>query len=700
MLPDDFIRAAAQATNLVDNVDGDQLATIGGDVCQDYDLDYSSMSEWLERMKRGLDLASMLKKDKNYPFSGAANVMYPLIASAALQFNARAYPAIVPATDVVKARVNGRDVGGEKAARGKRVSEFMSWQLLSDVEEWDAETDKLLVQLPIVGTMVRKVWFDPARNKVRCRVVEPGKFVVNAKVRVLNEAPRISEEIELYPAEIQERKISGVFKDVDLGDGDSGDGDRAAPHKFIEQHCRLDLDDDGYPEPYIVTVHKVTQTVVRVVADYDESGVSYEMRDEETEEPAIGPMGEPIVDMMGNPVMIQKVEQVPARVTAINRGSYFIDYHFIPALDGGFWGVGLGLLLGDLSDTVNTIINQTLDAGHYASLGGGFIGSELRLKGGAQRMRPGEWKTVGATGSDVKSAIVPMTFPGPDATMLNMLGMLVDAAREISSTQEILSGDTGTRNMTATTTLALIDQGLKVFTAAYKRIFRSLSKEFRLIAGINRDYLSPDAYSRFLDEQADPRRDFDLEDFDIQPVADPNAVTKMQQMAKAQLLSELADGGMVDKGVATQKILEAADIPEWEDLMPKPDPAMQQMQQAQAMLMDADIMMKMAALHKTKAEIEEIRSKAIKNMADADAAGARLRLDALTQMMDALNNDLERHIAGRMGRLAGESGNGSAPQMPQVNSRPPQGGIPPILLERRAGAGGPVGGPADVAGFP
>ena len=144
----------------------------------------------------------------------------------------------------------------------------------------------------------------------------------------------------------------------------------------------------------------------------------------------------------GGVVVMQPV-QVPERIVSIRRGSYFIPYHFLPSMDGGFWGTGLGLLLGDISESVNTIINMMLDAGHYATLGGGFIGKELRIKGGSQRMRPGEWKMVGSSGADVRQAVVPMTFPGPDGTMFQMLGMLIEAGREIASVKDVMTGDSG-----------------------------------------------------------------------------------------------------------------------------------------------------------------------------------------------------------------------------------------------------------------
>lgn len=590
-----FVQEAVASQNLVENLSDAQLGEIGQDVIQYYDLDMESQSDWRSRMEKAIKLAKLVKEDKNYPFQNAANVKYPLITSAALQFNARAYPAIVASDRIVKTKTYGADPDGSKAARGERVSEHMSYQLSCEIEEWEEETDKLLVQLPIVGTMVRKVWYDVAQSRVRCRVIDAGDFVVNEKVKNLTDAPRASERLPLYPEEFIERVNAGLFSDVDLEQKDSEDN--KAPIEFIEQHCRLDLDEDGYDEPYIVTVHVKSHKVVRIVADFEERDVQFE-----TEQL----------------VMESGVVEVPTGIKSIRRGSYFVPYHFLPSMDGGFHGTGLGLLLGDISESINSIINMLLNAGHMASLGGGFIGSELRLKGGAQRFRPGEWKQVPSTGGDIRNAINPITFPGPDATLFQMLGMLIEAGREIASVKDIMTGDSGERTQTATTTIALIEQGMMVFTAAYKRIFRALKKEFKLIAGINATAVSPQAYSQFHDIRdemgqtilLDPAADYAMADMDIEPVADPRSVTKMQEAAKAQFLMQLAEAGLVNPQEASERMLSAMDIADKEKLAPQPDPMQEQMAQMQMALEQAKVEAdgQKAAADSMKAEAEMLKA--------------------------------------------------------------------------------------------
>ncbi len=659
--PAQFLQAIIAAPNIADMLEPEKLASIGDDVCREHAIDYESMKDWRSRMERGIELASLVKTEKNYPFEKAANVKYPLITTAALQFNARAYPAIVPPDDMVKCKVFGQDEGGMKEARGMRVSSHMSYQLGSQIEEWEETTDQLLVVLPIVGTVVRKTWFDPAAGRPRVKLIDPSAFVINSKCRTIEDAPRVGEVLSLFPAEISERKATGQFRDVNFCEVEGEDPDAA--QEFIEQHRRLDLDGDDYPEPYIVTVHKKTRMVARIVADFEDGDV-----------------------MMG-----------PNGVVSIRRGSYFTPFHFLPSIDGGFFGTGLGFLLGDISESINTIINMMMDAGHMASRGGGFLGSEFRIKGGAQQFRPGEWKMVQARGADVKNSIVPMTFPGPDQTLFQLLGLLIEAGREVASVKDIMTGDSGGRAQTATTTLALIEQGMMVFTAAYKRIFRSLKREFKLLAKINAQTVSVEEYSLFHDPSGqtpiDPRADYAMADMDIQPVADPRSVTKMQEVAKAEIVMQLADSGKVDPGEATKRILQAAGIPDSEALAPKPNPIQQQMEQMQMQVAQADLTLKMVEIDQAIADLEKTRSEAMENMTSAVANVAEQRLADAMQALGMIRNAIGQTLGRGFGGVAGAPGFGAGQISPAPQLDGPEGGGIPGVLGGQPMAGNGQAGP-------
>jgi chaperonin GroES len=564
----------------------------------------------------------------------------------------------------------------------------MSWQLTSHIEEWEEETDKLLVQLPIVGTMVRKVWYDPTVQRPRCRVITPGAFIVNNKIKALGEAPRLTEEISFYPSEIESRKRAKTFRDIDYLEADGLD--RMKPEEFIEQHTRLDLDGDGYDEPYIVTVQCSSGKVARVVADFDQDSIVFAPMD-----PAIMQMAQ-MAAMQGFAVPPPPMPEV----ISIARGSYFVPYHFLPSMDGGFFGTGLGILLGDISKTINSIINMMMDAGHMASLGGGFIGSDMRIKGGNQRFSPGEWKATGAKGGAIRESIVPMTFPGPDATLFQLLGLLIDAGREVASVNDIMTGDSGGKNMTATTTLALIEQGMTVFTASYKRIFRALKAEYRLLAKINAQYVSAEEYSAFhdmVDEQGqpiklDPAADYGAADMDIQPIADPNSVTKMQEAAKAQIIMQLAEQGMVDKGEAMTRILSAASIPDTEALAPKPDPNAEKMVQFQDMMMQADAALKQISVQKAMADIAKVKADTVGANVDAAATAEGIELEKAKMQLEAIRDGLAGIIGSGLGRVAQPPGFGADPfggqGFPSGAGGYGQGGV---LVGQPMAGGGPVG---------
>ena len=629
------VHALAAAPNLCDKLDDAALTKLANAVIEGYDIDEASMADWKERMQRGLDLAMLVKAEKTYPWTNAANISYPLITSAALQYNARAYPAIVPATDVVKASVQGQDQKGQKSGRAKRVASFMSWQLKVDSREWERGTDQLTLQLPIVGDVFRKLWWDATTNRVRSQIRLPGKhIVVNNNATTLQTAPRVSDTVDLYPHQVLTNMLSGRFREIIIPPKPEDDH---SPESFIEQLCRHDLDGDDYPEPYIVTVHKETQKVVRVVAAYD----------------------------------VDTVRIDGSRIIGVDPVPYLVHYQFMPSMDGGLLGTGMGLLLGDISETINSTLNMIMDSGHLSSLGGGFIGAQnFRIKGGAQRVRPGEYRQVNFAGDDIRRGIVDLQFPGPSPVLFQVLGMLIESGREITSVSNVMTGDAGRQNMPVGTVMALIEQGQMVFTASYKRIYLALQDEFALIARLNAKNLDPRRYMAFLDEQADPAADFNLADMDILPVADPNAVTSMQKMGRAEFLLSLAERQLVNPQEVAMRVLDAAAVENPEALLPQPDPMQakqaQLMQAAQEEMLVIDIRLKEAELDNLEADTLAKIAKAEKDAAEVDLLPMRRRAEELRMMKESLNARRGAIDAGRAGRMESASRDGmaagSAPQ--------------------------------------
>lgn len=542
------LETMAAMSNVAEDVDETELGKIGGKVVREYQIDKDSRKDWETRARRAMDLAQQKKEAKSTPWPNASNVKYPLLTTAALQFAARAYPAICDGPRIVKCQVLGADHQGQKAAAGDRVSQHMSYQLLHEVDGWESSVDTSFHQIPIVGCAFRKVYEDSSKPAGFCDdLVSAFDFVVNQKTKSLRTVPRATHVFTLYPHEIAERQREGRYVSADIeGQADTPGEDDDAPHTMLEQHRYIDLDGDGVLEPWIVTVHEKTEKVLRIVAGFD-------------------------------PVAIETNHQTGA-IIRIPKRDYFIKIPFIPDPDGGFYDVGFGHLLEPLSDVIDTTINQMMDAGTLQNAGGGFIGSGVALGKGKSvlSLRPGEYRTVQTAGPDLRQGIVHMEHPGPSDVLFKLLGMMVEAGKDVASVQDILVGDSP-RNQTATTTMAMIEQGLKVFTAIYKRIFRAMKDEYKIIFEINKRQMQGRVprYIALLDEPVQVAGADYMGDLDIMPVADPNTVTDMQRMSKAQFVMEQAANGNphINLFVATKRAFEAARIERPEELLiPPPDP--------------------------------------------------------------------------------------------------------------------------------
>jgi chaperonin GroES len=555
-----------EAVNIAKELDQDLLNKIGNEAFEGFTHDLQSREEWDRHIDEWIKLAKQTIEPKTYPWPRASNVKYPLLSTAAMQFAARAYPSLVPANGrVVNAKAIGKDPTGQKSQVAEAVSLYMSWQLLREMDGWEEEMDKLLIMLPIVGTMFKKTYWDPMNEKNCSKLVLPKNLVVNYWAKSLKDAERISEILEMSPRKVKERQQSKLWLDVDLGEAPQPETkkpnspsvqDETTPYTIIEQHTFLDLDEDGYKEPYIVTFHKESKKVLRIAARFDETTIS-----------------------IADDGSLRKIEPI----------QYYTKFGFIPNPDGGFYDIGFGVLLGPINESVNTLINQLVDAGALNNLQSGFLGKGLRLRMGETRFQPGEWKVVNSTGDDLKKQIVPMPSKEPSNVLFQLMGALITSGKELASVAEIFVGKTPGQNTPATTTMATIEQGMKVFTAVYKRIYRALNEEFEKLARLNYLYVNPATYVDVVDMEVNPT-DFDLKLNNIFPGADPTAVSQTEKLLKAQGLMELLPSGVLDPVKVVMRILDAQEQPNWEELLnpqvaqtgqlppPPPDPKLLEMQ--------------------------------------------------------------------------------------------------------------------------
>jgi chaperonin GroES len=650
------------AVNIADDLDDTLLLTIGARVVEEYKIDDTSRADWKTKTQEAMDLAMQVAKEKSFPWPKAANIIYPLVTTAATQFAARAYPAIVNGRQIVKGVVVGQDKGtpqigqdgtpvmqmtpqgpqpvwqvppGAKRVKADQIGDHMSWQLLDEQPEWEPETDQLLHLLPIVGCVFRKSYFDPTKGRNVSVMVSPMKFVVNYNAKSLEVAARSTEEIQYYPREIEEMQRAGTFKapKTPYGEAEGAEGDRDKPHEFLEQHRYWDLDEDGYPEPYIVTVHKSSQQVARIVARYDADGIHFNSRTHK----------------------IAKIDAV----------YYYTKYDFIPNPDGGIYSVGFGQLLRPINEGINTVLNQMLDAATLQNAGGGFIGKGLSMNAGAIRFQMGEYKSVNVPGGTLRENIVPMDFKGPSPVLFELLGFLVEAGKEIAAVKDVLTGDQKASNVPATTTLALIEQGLKVFTAIYKRVHRALKSELNKLYRLNRVYGQQEMQFEAGGEwQSVLKQDY-VTGSGVQPYSDPSMVSDMQKMARTQFLLGFLQTPFVQPLKILERAFDAADIENPSELLneqPAPNP------EIAAKGMELEIKhQEVTQQGKLKdAQAVAAYAAAINSLAQADKAVGDQHIAWLDKVLKAHEIEVDAAMAPTKGADGSSGPSGTPPPTPKL----------------------------------
>lgn len=546
--------------NLAEKFTDEDLDTIGVHVHDGYSLDKDSRSGWEDKIDEWTKLALQVAEAKTTPWPGAANVKYPLITTAALQFSARAYPALLPGTSPVRGRVVGYDDTGEKTERAVRVGKHMSYQILQEMGEWEEEMDRLLFALPIVGTMFKKTYFSASKDQNVSEIVYPKELVVNYWSKNLEDAPRITHELKYSENDIRERVIDGRFIDQDLspaanpeevakvssqaaGIDKPQEKDETTPYIGLEQCLWLDLDKDGYKEPYVVTIDEESKKVLRIVPRFTEEDIKFH----------------------GKSVL---------RIEATN---YYTKFSFIPSPDGGFYDIGFGILLGPINETINTLINQLLDAGTQSNMQAGFMAKGLRIKGGNHSFTPGEWKTVNAVQGELSKGFFPLPVREPSQVLFSLLGMMIESGEKLSSVTEIMTGDIPGQNTKATVAMAAIEQGMKVFGSIYKRVHRSLSKEYKKLFKLNSIFLEEEQYFNVLDvgqEGAEKIKleDYEMDSIDVLPTSDPNVATTEQKIAKIEALGPLLSMGTINPQEYTKRMCEATEQPNIAALLEMPEP--------------------------------------------------------------------------------------------------------------------------------
>lgn len=676
----------SQSPNIAADIDPNKLMRLGLECCYGYEIDRRSRKEWEDRSEAFMDMALQRVKPKNWPWPQGSNVMWPLLSQAVNEFASAIYPVIMDGDRVVKGKILGSDKGvpdeakmqemlaaaqqmaamqqagpgvgamqpagpemmpggaaggsgeppeqpkipympgkepGAKRRRADHVSEHMSWQLLSQQKEWQTDSDRLFRALPILGCGARKSWFDPVWGRNCSMYVSMMDLVVNYYAKSLETAPRLTEVSELYPYEIVDNIRSGIFikfehgtavaTDENIDEAQAWSGDRYAPHVFLEQHCFWDLDDDGYMEPYTVTIHKQSQKVVRVTARYDADGIR--LTEDRTQ--------------------IAKIEPL----------HYYTLFQFMPNPESAIYGHGFGHILGPINESINSAINQMFDAGTLQNVQGGFVGSGLSMHAGALRFKMGEFRPVQSTGPALRDNFFIPDFKGPSQVMFAMFGLLVEAGRELAGIKAVTTGQTPPASTDPQTMMAMLEQGMRVFKDVHKRVLRGLNEEYAKLFALNRKYMPKQGFKY---QRADEEFQVSAEDYattsGVETVGDPNMVTDMQKLARAQLIAPFKDDQRCDGKAIIRRIFEAGNVEDIDELVLEqqaPNPfAMLELQLKQAEIAGAVVQQQ-----KDHAQSILYLMQARKAAAEADVVGLEAQIDAQLdrewQAIEHTNNQLQ-----------------------------------------------------------
>ena len=678
----------------------EDLKTIGMHVVRDFDNDLMSRSSWEKRTEASLKLALQVAENKNFPWANASNVKFPLITIAALQYHARSYPVLVDSDLPVKCRVVGDDKDGLKALRSTRVEQHMSYQLLEEDEDWESEMDKVLITQPIIGCAFKKTYYDPICKHNISENVLAKDLVVNYWTKSLDTADRVSHGLQMTKNEIYERVARGLWLDVSEGRQqqsmsamgnplqqaqDKAQGltppepnDSSTPIEIIEQHCHIDFDDDGYAEPYIVYVRRDSRKVARIVARYIDKDVE---RNKE------------------------------GTILSIKGEQYFTKYPFIPSPDGGFYDLGFGVLLGPLNESINTIINQLVDAGTLSNTAGGFLSRGIKLRGGNYSFNPMEWKHVDTTGDDLRKGIVPLPVREPSQVMFTLLNLLINYGERIGGAVDIMTGQNPGQNTPAETTRTMAEQGMKIFNGIFKRTHRSLKQEFRKLYRLNQIFITED--TSFVSDAKSSgmilASDYEGPVTDVMPTADPSVTSDAQRLNQAAAIAQrvAATPGLYNRYEAEYTFLKAMKVTNIEKILPDPkgpnavpppvNPKIQIEQLKQQAKQASDQLTMKMALLKLMSEAELNQAQIQKLEAEAEAIkigiateGEKMRIQEIN-MQIALQRERREGVISSIQTMNSvydtmmknkmeEAPESSQPQMPPMQMPgSQQQGMPPMM---------------------
>jgi len=556
--PSSINQASSQShfDNLADILPEDVLDPIGSELRSNY-MDYKvSRKDWEQSYINGLDLLGFKYENRNEPFQGASGATHPVLAEAVTQFQALAYKELMPADGPVRTQIIGIS-NPAKEAQSQRVKDFMNYQLMDQMKEYESEFDQMLFHLPLAGSTFKKVYYDDLLGRAVSKFIPADDLVVPYTATSLDDAEAIVHVIKISENDLRKQQINGFYSDIELSKPSSAsDADKVAEkerelegttrsarmeamYTLLEFHVNLDLEgfedvgQDGQPTgiklPYVITIEEGSQKVLSIRRNF-----------------------------APNDPLKNKIQ-------------YFVHFKFLPGL--GFYGFGLIHMIGGLSRTATSALRQLLDAGTLSNLPAGFKQRGVRVKDDASPIQPGEFKDVDTPGGNLRDAFVFLPYKEPSATLLQLMGIVVQAGQRFASIADMQVGD-GNQGAAVGTTVALLERGSRVMSAIHKRLYVALRKEFKLLSKVFATYLPPEYPYDVVGGQRNIKvADFD-DKIDVLPIADPNIFSMSQRLTLAQTGLQLAMSNpqIHNLYMAFRKMYEALGIKDIDRILPPPAP--------------------------------------------------------------------------------------------------------------------------------
>ena len=505
--------------NLAEYLSDYELSRISSDLSSEFDSNKASRQEWEDTYSNGLELLGFSYSERSQPFRGASGVTHPLLAEAATQFQAQAFNELLPSSGPVRTAIMGEETR-EKASQAQRVRQFMNYYLTNVMEDYTPDMDQMLFYLPLAGSTFKKVYFDEAMGRIVSKFVPAEQLVVPYETSDLDTCPNITQVVRMGLNDLRKMQVGGFYLDIpvtpvqqDLDsvgtemDRINGMESSQVDYDCTLLECHVDLDLEGYEDrdedgeptgiklPYIVTISQDNGQVLSVRRNY--------LEDDERR---------------------KKIQ-------------YFVHYKFLPGF--GFYGLGLIHTIGGLSRTATSSLRQLIDAGTLSNLPAGFKARGLRIRDDDEPLQPGEFRDVDAPGGAIRDSLMPLPFKGPDQTLFQLLGFVVQAGQRFATITDMKVGD-GNQGAAVGTTIAMLEQGSRVMSAVHKRLHYAMRQEFKILARVMSETLPPEyPYSVEGADQSVMATDFD-DRVDVIPVSNPNAFSQSQRILLAQTKLQLA----------------------------------------------------------------------------------------------------------------------------------------------------------------